>query len=101
MCSESVSNTWCFFCHNQDSQTQESRGGNGYVWNTAGPLEGLLLSYLVIKVNEKSGKIINGPDPSGISYDHMTEMRTVIVKMISFYFCYEYVCFLSSYFLII
>lgn len=63
MCSESVFNIWCLFSHNQNSQTQELRGGNEeYVWNTEDPLECLLpLSCPVIKVNETLRRINNGP----------------------------------------
>lgn len=68
MCSESVSNIQRLFSHNQNSQIQESRGGNEeYIWNTKDPLECLLvLSCPVIKVNEKLRRITNGPDSSGM-----------------------------------
>lgn len=56
------------------------------MWNTEDPVECLLvLSCPVIKVNEKSGRITNGPDSSGMkvwvtSPDKQSRSTKVLVE---------------------
>ena len=45
-CSESAPNMWCYFSSSQDSQVQESRGGNGSGTNHYYPLTIFLPSLL-------------------------------------------------------